>query len=86
MTIKMWDCYGVSGQLGILYRGKASYESVSMAAAVQHCSGNVSQPTWGVNDSQVRAKLVLDLDDNLSLPELMLSLQACILILNVLLH
>ena len=34
--------------------------------------------TWGVNDGQVGAKLVFNLDYNFSLPELMFSLQSCI--------
>ena len=41
--------------------------------------------TWSVNDGQVGAVFVLDLDHNLLRPELLLSLQAPILIFNVVL-
>lgn len=42
--------------------------------------------TWSVDDGQVGAELVLDLDHNLSLPELLLALQTGVLVLNVLLR
>ena len=42
--------------------------------------------TWGVNDGQVGAELVLNLDDDLFGPELLFTLQSCILVLNVVLH
>lgn len=42
--------------------------------------------TWGVDDGQVGAVLVLNLDHNLLGPELLLPLQPLIFILNVLLQ
>lgn len=42
--------------------------------------------TWGINDGQVGAVLVLDLDHNLLGPELLLPLQALVLVFNVLLQ
>ena len=42
--------------------------------------------TWGVNDGQVGAEFVLDLDDDLLGPELLLALQASVLSLGVLLR
>ena len=43
-------------------------------------------PTWGVDDGQVGAELVLDLDDDFLGPELLLALQPPVLSLNVLLQ
>lgn len=42
--------------------------------------------TWSINDGQVGAELVLDFDNNLALPELVLPFQSCILILDVFLQ
>lgn len=42
--------------------------------------------TWGIDDGQVGAKLVLNFDNNLLGPELLLALQSGILTLNIVLH
>ena len=42
--------------------------------------------TWCVNDGQIGAVFVLNLDHNLLRPELLLPLQAAILVLNVVLR
>lgn len=69
-----------------------------MSEGIQDCTLNGScaaniigqwgaeRVTWGINDRQVGAVLVLDLDHDLLGPELLLPLQASVLILNVLLH
>ena len=49
-------------------------------------AGLDTQPTWSVNDRQIRAELVLNLDYNLLCPELLLTLQPGILILNIVLQ
>lgn len=42
--------------------------------------------TWGVNDGQIGAELVLNLDNNLFGPKLLFTFQPCILIFYVVLH